>query len=137
MPKASAKFSAALHVAGEGKHKEKRQLHRQGSNSNASKLLRDNFKGWGTDAVDLRLRGTPPMSLRDSLIQGLRLSKAGDPSAPVYGKIYYDSLKVKYRDEDDPLSMIELEQDAMVRPLCLKAVMSTKKRTRDFTFIVV
>ena len=98
MPNASPIASATLTFAAESKQKEKRQLRRQGSNSNASKLLRDNFKGWGTDAVDLRLRGTPPMSLRDRSIHGLRLSKAGDPSAPVYGKIYYDSLKVEYRD---------------------------------------
>ena len=112
-------------------------MRRQGTHSNASKLVRDNFKGWGTDAVDLRLRGTPPMSLRDRLIQGLCLSKAGDPSSPVYGKIYYDSLKVEYRDEDDPLSMIELEQDETVRPLLLKAMVPTKQRTKDFTFIIV
>ena len=71
------------------------------------------------------------------MIHGLRLSKAGDSSAPVYGKIYYDSLKVEFRDEDDPLSIIELEKDETVRALLLKAMVSTKKRTRDFTLIIV
>ena len=66
----------------------------------------------------------------------MRISKAGDPSAPVYGKIDDVSLQVEYRDKDDPLSMMELETDETVPSLLLKAMVSTKKKTTDSTLMI-
>ncbi len=134
MPKAAA--TSPLAATSDVKQTATRQLRRQESNSKVTKILRDNFKGWDTAAVDLRLRGCPPISLRDRLTNGFRLFKANDPSAPVYGKKYYDTLKAEYRDEDDPLSQTEPDSDETVRPLLLTAMVATKKKAKDFTLMM-
>ena len=126
---ASSAGAAASSSAGDNQIGNRR-LRRQNTEQKVTKMLYDNFKGWGPEEIDLRQRGNPSMSLRERLCHGVRLSKAKDSRAPTFGRKFYDDLKHEYRAQSDPLTMLEPDDDEIVAPALLKAMVAAKSKVK-------
>lgn len=70
-----------------------------------SKIIRDNFKGWSTEACELTIRDG--MSLRQRLSKDKALQVKGLRSSPM-GKLYYTELRALYSSSQSAEQLLEI-----------------------------
>ena len=94
------------------------------------KALRDNFKTWSLEQVNLFL--VDGKSLRDTILADKK-AKAEEGKEIIFGKAYYESLRMKYRQVNEAEKALVVQDHSMVMDVvlsrALKALLSSRRVT--------